>query len=72
MTAKPRTEAELLEWGQTEDATRKAELAGVRSSDDLQRVQRAARKRRNAAGLSAGQAVYAVQLAQRAAREVRR
>ena len=57
-------EREMLEWGRLENATRKREIAGVKSQGDLERVQKDARRRRLSVSLSAGQAVHAVKLAQ--------
>lgn len=59
--------SELLAWGSVESATRKAELAAVRSAEDLKLVQRAAEARRKAVGLSRSQAASAVSDAQVAA-----
>jgi hypothetical protein len=66
------TEDELLEWGRGEDAARKADLAdiyaGGAGAATLQRAKDRAKARRNAVGLSRGDAVRAVKLAQRGAR----
>ncbi|HDZ40043.1 MAG TPA: hypothetical protein ENH62_17525 [Marinobacter sp.] len=54
------THEELLEWGRTEMATRKAELGTVDSAESLKRVQDAVKKRRKLAGLSRADATYAL------------
>ncbi|KKK66355.1 hypothetical protein LCGC14_2964940 [marine sediment metagenome] len=57
------TYEELLEWGRTEAATRKMEMATVDSAESLKRVQDAVKKRRNLAGLSRADATHAVMTA---------
>lgn len=57
-------DAEMLKWGRTEDAQRKADLASVNSQAELERMQLAAETRRLAVGLTASQAAYAVGMAQ--------
>lgn len=54
------TEAELMEWGQREAELRKADLLNNRSLDGLKRTQAAAKRRREAVGLSESQAMLAV------------
>ncbi len=54
------TYEELLEWGRTEAATRKAEMVTVDSAESLERVQDAVKKRRNLAGISRADATHAV------------
>jgi len=62
------TREELIEWGRKEDKIRKTDLESVHSQTNLKIIQDAAKKRRKAVGLSAGQAVLAVTLAQKAER----
>lgn len=54
------TYEELLEWGRTEMATRKAEMETVDSAESLKRVQDAVKKRRKMAGISRADATHAV------------
>ena len=54
------TYEELLEWGQIEAATRKAEMITVDSSESLKRVQEAVKRRRKLAGISRADATRAV------------
>jgi hypothetical protein len=58
------TTEELVAWGATENAARKADLANIKSETDLQRAKDAAAKRRKAVGLTAGQAAKWVKEAQ--------
>ncbi len=51
---------ELLEWGRTEAACRKTELATVDSAESLKRVQDEVKKRQSLAGLSRADATHAV------------
>lgn len=62
------TREELIEWGRKEDKIRKSDLKSVHSQASLKIVQDATKKRRKAVGLSAGDAVLAVTLAQKAER----
>ena len=57
------TYEELLEWGRTEAATRKAEMATVDSAESLMRVQNAVKKRRQSAKISRADATHAVMAA---------
>ena len=59
------TPDELITWGKKEDELRKQDLETVNSPEDLQRIQLAAKNRRNKVGLSRGQAVGAVVAAQK-------
>lgn len=60
----PYDDGQMLEWGTGEDALRKQELKAVESQGDLERVQKAASRRRRSAGLSSGQAATAIRMAQ--------
>jgi len=62
------TREELIEWGRKEDKIRKSDLESVHSQASLKIVQDVTKKRRKAVGLSAGDAVLAVTLAQKAER----
>ena len=60
------TKAELIGWGTVEDKRRKADLAAVHAGTmDFHDVQTSAKERRLAAGLSMGDAMHAIGLAQR-------
>lgn len=54
------TEQELMEWGTREAEQRKADLLADRSLNGLKRAQEAAKRRREAVGLSESQAMRAV------------
>ena len=54
------TYEELMKWGRTEAAIRKAEMAKDDSADSLKRVQDSVKKRRNLAGISRADATHAV------------
>lgn len=54
------TEQELMEWGTREAEQRKADLLADRSLNGLKRAQAAAKRRREAVGLSESQAMLAV------------
>lgn len=54
------THEDLLEWGRTEAAIRKAEMTAVNSAESLKHVQDAVKKRRQAAKIAPIDAAYAV------------
>lgn len=54
------TDQELAEWGDSEDAARKADLAAASHTGDYESAKSAAARRRKAAGLTVGQAARAV------------
>lgn len=55
---------EFVAWGRAENEARKKDLANLASPDDLERAKKAAKARRRAANLTAGQAARAVKAAQ--------
>ena len=59
------TEEEFAEWGREENKRRLAELANMKSQADLEAIQRSVARRRKEAGLSAGEAAFAVKVGQR-------
>ena len=63
------TPIEMIVWGKKEDQQRKQDLEAVKNSQDLKRIQLAAKKRRNKVSLSSGQAFKAVLAAQKAAKQ---
>ena len=62
------TDDELAAWGTAENAARKADMEGMASATDLAVAQEKAKARRKLVGLTAGQALRAIKLAQRAGR----
>lgn len=60
---------DLVKWARKEDEVRHEDLKTVKSAQDLKTIQANAKQRRRAIGLSAGQAVKLVVLAQKAEKQ---